>query len=122
MGAAEQACLRAPRLAAHFQGVRQQALPILTCMRTRTRVVIAAGLFVELLLALFPPMRFALAPEPGGVLAGRTEHFFLFSRTGGAWSIDVGRFITYSAAIVVLAAIVALLESWHHHPTSRAPR
>jgi hypothetical protein len=71
-------------------------------LRPPTRVLLTVGLALELLLALFPQMRFTLAPEQGGVILGRPKHFFLFGHLGAGWLIDTGRFVVYAFLVAVV--------------------
>ncbi len=77
------------------------------------------GLALELALAMFPPMRLTIGPEPGEFVAGRTDHFFVLSRRGGYWRIDAGRFVVYVTAIGVVTALLVLGESSLHSAKSR---
>ena len=83
-------------------------------MRRETKLLLAAGLALEFALALFPPMRVTLAPEAGSFLVGRTEHFSVFSRVGGAWTIDAGRLLAEAFLIAVATLLVVTIESWLH--------
>ncbi len=74
-----------------------------------TTFVIIAGVCLEVLLCLFPPMHVSLAPESGTFALGRTSHFFILSHLGGAWTIDLGRFVVYSALIACLTALARIL-------------
>jgi hypothetical protein len=78
----------------------------------RTRALLSLGLALELLLALFPPMRFTLAAEQGAIILGRTRHFFIFGHLGGAWTIDTGRFVVYAFLIAVATFGCVVLEPW----------
>ena len=88
-------------------------------MRPPTQQLIMLGLVVELALAIFPPMRFTIEPEPGTLVAGRTEHFFVLDRRSGPWKIDAGRFVVYVTAIGVVTALLVLGESSLHSVKSR---
>jgi hypothetical protein len=103
---------RAPRthLAAYPLGGNSRGPMFL---RRPTRVLLAVGVALELLLALFPPMRFTLALEQGQIV-GRTNHFFLFRHLGGAWTIDTGRFVVYAFLVAVVTFAFVALESWFH--------
>lgn len=90
-------------------------------MRTSTRGIVTVGLLAELLLALFPPMRANIAAEPNSLVLGRTEHYLIFTRIGGAWSIDVGRFLVYVLLIAWAVALVALLDAWWRTSRHQAP-
>jgi hypothetical protein len=83
-------------------------------LRSPTRLLLSAGVALELILALFPPMRFTLAAEQGGVIVGRTEHFFIFGHFGGAWTIDTGRFVVYAFLIALVTLFCIALEWWLH--------
>ncbi len=83
-------------------------------LRPPTRVLLTVGVGLELLLALFPPMRFTLAAEPGSPIVGRTEHFFIFRHLGEAWTIDTGRFVVYAVLLAAATLACVALESWFY--------
>lgn len=77
-----------------------------------TRLIVWATLALEILLALFPPMRITWILERTGMVAGRTAHFFLLSRRHGAWTIDSGRFLVYAVLIALAGTGAILLARW----------
>jgi hypothetical protein len=82
-------------------------------MRRPTRLLLVAGLGLEFALGLYPPMRMNITTD-GQFHVGRTDHFFIFSRLGGAWTIDAGRFMVYAFLLAVGVLLCAVLESWLH--------
>ena len=90
-------------------------------LRRSTQVLLSAGVAVELLLALFPPMRFTLAPGDNQLALGRTRHFFVLSNIGGAWTIDIGRFVVYAFLIATLTLALVAIESWFRTGGARNP-
>jgi hypothetical protein len=89
-------------------------------MRRATTLLLAAGLVLEFALALFPPMRITLAAKAGEFLVGRTEHLSIFSRLGGAWTIDSGRLLAEVFLIAVGTLLAITIESWLHQGRSTA--
>jgi hypothetical protein len=44
------------------------------------------------------------------------QHFFLFGAPGAAWTIDLGRFITYTVLIATVTWLAALIDGWCTRP------
>ena len=62
-----------------------------------------------------------MAAEAGEFLVGRTRHFSIFSRLGGAWTIDAGRLLAEAFLIAVATLLAAAIESWLQGQRSPSP-
>jgi len=72
-------------------------------MRRPTRLLLGAGLVLELTIGLFPPMHVTIPNGAYPIHASR--HFFVFRHLYGGWTIDPGRLLAYVLIIAVATAL-----------------